>query len=380
MKFLKINMEYSIFKDTKKHYEILDALRGIAAIIVIVFHLFEIFSGGNHQIQIINHGYLAVDFFFALSGFVIGYAYDDRWNKMTVTSFFKRRLIRLHPMIIMGMLIGAVAFYFSYSPILFPQIKDLPFWKLIFVTFMGFALVPVTNSFDIRGWGEMFPTNGPAWSLFYEYIANIFYGLFLRKLSNKIIFILTIIAAFAVVYLTVSGEAGDIVGGWSLDAKQIQVGFTRLSYPFLAGLLVSRIFKPGSIKNAFLWCSLLIIIILSFPRIGGEKFWMNGIYESFVIIFVFPFIVYLGASGEITGKITKKVSKFLGDISYPVYIIHYPFIYIFSSYVVDNKLSIMQAIPAGILVIITSIIVAYISLKIYDIPMRKWLTKKLINS
>ena len=106
-------MEHSIFKDTKKHYEILDALRGIAAIIVIVFHLFEIFSGGNHQIQIINHGYLAVDFFFALSGFVIGYAYDDRWNKMTVTSFFKRRLIRLHPMIIMGMLIGACLLYTS---------------------------------------------------------------------------------------------------------------------------------------------------------------------------------------------------------------------------------------------------------------------------
>lgn len=72
-----------IFQDTKKHYEILDALRGIAAILVIVFHLFEIFSGGDHAKQIINHGYLAVDFFFALSGFVIGYAYDDRWNKMT---------------------------------------------------------------------------------------------------------------------------------------------------------------------------------------------------------------------------------------------------------------------------------------------------------
>jgi peptidoglycan/LPS O-acetylase OafA/YrhL len=74
----------TIFQDTKKHYEILDALRGIAAILVIVFHLFEIFSGGDHAKQIINHGYLAVDFFFALSGFVIGYAYDDRWHKMTI--------------------------------------------------------------------------------------------------------------------------------------------------------------------------------------------------------------------------------------------------------------------------------------------------------
>jgi hypothetical protein len=84
--------------------------------------------------------------------------------------------------------------------------------------------------------------------------------------------------------------------------------FSRL-YPFLAGLVVSRIYKPIYIKNAFLWCTILIIFFLSIPRIGTEN-WQNGIYESLVIIFVFPFIVYLGASGEIKGKPHKKSVSF----------------------------------------------------------------------
>src|SRR5271170_4072872 len=86
----------------KSHYQILDGLRGVASVLVIIFHVLETFTGGNRFIQIINHGYLAVDFFFLLSGFVVAYAYDDRWGKMTLGDFFKRRLIRLHPMVIMG--------------------------------------------------------------------------------------------------------------------------------------------------------------------------------------------------------------------------------------------------------------------------------------
>jgi peptidoglycan/LPS O-acetylase OafA/YrhL len=87
-------------------------LRGVAAIMVVWFHLFEAYAT-SHLDQRINHGYLAVDFFFILSGFVIGYAYDDRWKKkMSVKDFLKRRLIRLHPMVVMGAVIGAVMFYF----------------------------------------------------------------------------------------------------------------------------------------------------------------------------------------------------------------------------------------------------------------------------
>ena len=130
-------------------------------------------------------------------------------------------------------------------------------------------------------------------------------------------------------------------------------------------------------KRYFFYIVILIIFFLSIPRIGTEN-WQNGIYESLVIIFVFPFIVYLGASGEIKGKTTQKISQFLGDISYPVYIIHYPFIYVFSSYVVVHKLSMAQSIPAALLVLFGSILTAYLSLKLYDIPLRKWLTKKFV--
>src|SRR5437763_7921827 len=101
----QVDQGSSTFKDSKRHYKTLDGLRGVAAVTVVIFHIFETFSGGDHTRQIINHGYLAVDFFFVLSGFVIGYAYDDRWGKMSLGGFFKRRLIRLHPMIIIGMLI-----------------------------------------------------------------------------------------------------------------------------------------------------------------------------------------------------------------------------------------------------------------------------------
>lgn len=90
---------------SKPRYEILDGLRGVAAMIVVAFHLIETYFEGQPVIQPLNHGYLAVDFFYMLSGFVIGYAYDDRWGRMTTGLFFKRRLVRLHPMLMFGTLL-----------------------------------------------------------------------------------------------------------------------------------------------------------------------------------------------------------------------------------------------------------------------------------
>ena len=106
------------YADTKPHYNILDGLRGAAALMVVWYHVFEGYAfaegtngvEGGGLINVFNHGYLAVDFFFMLSGFVISYAYDDRWNKMSMGDFFKRRLVRLHPMIVMGAIIGLTTF------------------------------------------------------------------------------------------------------------------------------------------------------------------------------------------------------------------------------------------------------------------------------
>jgi peptidoglycan/LPS O-acetylase OafA/YrhL len=375
-----MNTTNSVFTDSKNHYDILDGLRGVAAIMVIIFHLFEAFSGGNHLKQIINHGYLAVDFFFVLSGFVVGYAYDDRWGKMTLGGFFKRRIIRLHPMVIMGMIIGAIGFYFSASPNLFPGISQVPVWKMLIIMLIGFTLIPVPTSMDIRGWGEMHPLDGPAWSLFFEYIANILYGLFIRKFSNRVLAILVFIAGCALIHLAVTSPNGDIIGGWSIESSQLRIGFTRLMYPFFAGLLLSRIVKPTQIKNAFLWCSLLIVIILSLPRIGGSQhLWMNGLYDSLSIIFLFPLIVFIGASGEVKGKFASKTCKFLGDISYPIYITHYPLIYIFTGWVADHHIQMRNAWPVASLVILSAITISYFCLKLYDEPVRKWLEKRFIK-
>lgn len=366
------------FKDSKKHYEILDGLRGVAAVLVVMFHLLETFTHGDNAKQIINHGYMAVDFFFVLSGFVIGYAYDDRWSKMSLGNFFKRRLIRLHPMIIMGMIVGAVTFYFQGGA--FPMINEVPVWKMLLVMLIGFTLLPVPPSLDIRGWTEMHPLNGPAWSLFFEYIANILYALFIRKFSNKVLAVLVFIAGAALIHLAVTSQNGDIIGGWSIDPTQLRIGFTRLLYPFFAGLLLSRISKPGHIKHAFLWTSLLLIVVLSIPKIGGgEHVWLNGLYDALVIIFVFPLIVFVGASGEVNGRYSSKINKFLGDISYPLYITHYPFIYMFMSWVEKNHISLTESFPVALLVLVVTIALAYASVKLYDIPVRRWLSKRFMS-
>ncbi|HEX5155521.1 MAG TPA: acyltransferase [Parafilimonas sp.] len=376
---MSTNTASTVFSDSKSHYKILDGLRGVASIMVISMHVMEIFSGGDHTKMYINHGYLAVDFFFLLSGFVIGHAYDDRWSKMSLKDFFKRRLIRLHPMIIVGMTIGAICFYFGASDGLFPNISATPIWKLIMVMLIGYTLIPVPLSLDIRGWAEMHPLDGPAWTLFFEYIANIVYALVLRKTSTRVLSLLTLIAAGVLLQYAVSNGNGDMIGGWSVTPEQLRIGFTRLSYPFLAGLLLSRVARPGNLGNTFLWCSLLLVVMLSLPRIGGSDkafFWTNGLYEALCIILVFPFIVYLGASGSLKNKTIERVCGFLGDISYPVYIIHYPLAYIFMAWVVNNHKTFAEAWPAGLLVLVSSVTLAYICLKLYDLPVRKWLTKK----
>ncbi|HUI92347.1 MAG TPA: acyltransferase [Chitinivibrionales bacterium] len=362
---------------SKPRYSILDGLRGVAAVMVVIFHVFEAHARGHFD-QIVNHGYLAVDFFFVLSGFVVAYAYDDRFVSMGVMGFFKRRLVRLHPMVIMGSVVGAALFYFGDS-VVWPDIHKVPAWKMLGMTLIGFTMVPVPVSMDIRGWRELYPINGPAWTLMLEYIANLLYGLVIRHLPKWALGALVSAAGCALVNLAVFGPHGDVVGGWSMTGEQLNIGFTRLVYPFFAGLLLFRMVKLIKIKHAFWLCSLLIVTVFCVPRIGGAHHpWMNGLYESFCIIFIFPLIVFLGASGTHEGKYASRACKFLGDISYPIYITHYPIIYWYTGWVADKKLSFGQAYPVGLLVVVSSIILAYLCFGFYDVPVRRWLGKKVL--
>lgn len=370
----------SAFVDSKKHLLILDALRGIAAIMVLIMHTFEMFCEGDYHKLFINHGYLAVDFFFMLSGYVMAHAYDDRWGRMTVLDFIKRRLIRLHPLIILGMALGGLLFFFQDAA-LFPKIGDTSVSQLILITIIGFALIPVPTSMDVRGWNEMFPLNGPAWSLFFEYIANILHVFILRKLSNRVLGLFVLLAAVSLYSAGISSESGDLIGGWSLEPEQLRLGFTRLLFPYMAGMLLRRAVKLRSGKRTFYLTGLLLILVLSMPRIGGyDDVWKNGLYEAFVVSIVFPAIVYLGAIGEVKGQFHQKVCTFLGDISYPLYITHFPFILIYYAWVSNNDVSLAEGITVGILTMLGTLVIAYASLKFYDLPIRKRLAERFLYS
>lgn len=379
------NISSTVFADTKPHYHLLDGLRGVAALMVIWYHVFEgyAFAGGT-TIDTFNHGYLAVDFFFILSGFVIGYAYDDRWGKnFTMKDFIKRRLIRLHPMVIMGAVVGAITFYIQGSVQWDGTHIGISMVMLSLLCTIFFIPAMPGVGYEVRGNGEMFPLNGPCWSLFFEYIGNILYALFIRRLSNKALTIVVVLlgvalASFAI--FNVSGY-GNIGVGWTLDGVNFIGGLLRMLFPFSMGMLLSRNFKPMKLRGAFWICTLVMIALFAMPYLEGtESICTNGIYEAFCIIIAFPILLWIGASGTTTDKKSTQICKFLGDISYPIYVIHYPFMYLFYAWLIKNQLfTLGETWQVALCVYAWNILFAYLCLKLYDEPVRKYLAKRFLN-
>ena len=395
---LKIqNMSDNIYLASKPRYEILDGLRGVAALMVIVYHCFETYIP-QIGTQVINHGYLAVDFFFVLSGFVIGYAYDDRWNKMSTWGFFKRRLVRLHPMVVAGTVIGAALFFLGDCEE-FPLVSKCPAWMFTLCFVMGIFMIPTGPGLDIRGWGETNSFNGPNWSLTYEYVGNVLYAFIFRRLPKAALAALCAVSAFFTLDLTLGWDVFglfaeakyDVIGGWSLTADQIYVGFARLLFPFLCGLLISRILpshrsennpsgSPIHLRGGFWWASLILVTVFSVPQICGKSCLADGIYQSAAIIAIFPFVVLLGAGSTTSDVLSTKVCKFLGELSYPLYITHFPLIYAQKAWVGSHHDALLWqhvAINAGIIVF--AVILAWCVYKTYDLPVRKWLTDKVLK-
>ena len=385
----------SAYLAPKPRYEILDGLRGVAALMVVAFHLLETYSKGPSE-QIINHGYLAVDFFFVLSGFVIGYAYDDRWGKMSIGTFFKRRLVRLHPMVVAGTLIGAALFFFAGTA--FPKTMEVEGWKFALCLVMGLLMIPCGMGLDIRGWGETNSFNGPNWSLTYEYIANVLYAFIFRYLPKVALAVLCAVCAVFTLDLTLgwdifglfpNGPQYNVIGGWSLTAQQIYVGFARLLYPFLCGLLISRILplrrsesnpsgSPIHLKGGFWWCALAIVVIFSVPCIGGRQCLWDGLYQAVCVLIVFPLLVLAGAGSVTTDAKSTAVCKWMGEISYPLYITHFPLMYIQMNWVAEHAdAPLWQHIAVSTGVFFVAVILAWGLLKIYDTPVREWLKKTL---
>ena len=377
------------FTDTKPHYALLDGLRGVAALLVVIYHIFEGFAfaettngEGSGLISTLNHGHIAVDFFFILSGFVISYAYDDRWQKMTLGGFFKRRLIRLHPMLVMGAVIGTITFLISGREQWDGTVTSIGGVALaLLLTALMIPALP-GSMHEVRGNGEMFPLNGPQWSLFFEYIGNIIYALIIRRLSTRLLAVLVALLAALHTWIFVWDLSGyDSVGiGWTIDTINLWGGLVRMLFPFTVGMLLARTFKPRKIKYAFWICSATLLATFAVPYIASEgALSMNSLYEVVCIAFVFPIIVWLGACGSTEGS-TGRISGLLGDLSYPLYIVHYPVMYLFYAWLIDKHFySFEDTLLMPAIVVAVSIALAYACLKLYDEPVRKWLAHKFMN-
>ncbi len=374
------------FADTKPHYALLDGLRGVAALLVLWHHVFEgyAFAQGAPIIEGVNHGYLGVDFFFMLSGFVIAYAYDDRWTKgLTKGNFFKRRLIRLQPMVVMAAVIGVITFFLQ-GGVKWDGTEVAT--SLVMITMLlTIFFIPVTGTrYDVRGNGEMYPLNGPEWSLFFEYIGNILYALFIRRLSNKALGVLTLVSGAALAGFTMLDPSGygSLGVGWTLDTMNFLGGLLRMLFPFSMGMFMAHNFKPVPVKGAFWICSSVLIVLFHIPYIpGNTPICWNGLFETICIVVIFPMLVWLGASGKITDAHSTKICNFLGDISYPLYIVHYPLFYMFYAWLIEERLyTLGETWLMALVTCVLSIALAYLCLKLYDEPVRRYLTKRFLPS
>jgi peptidoglycan/LPS O-acetylase OafA/YrhL len=356
-------MAHSVFPDVpaphpaREHFPALDGLRGVAALAVVVFHFMEMVIGNYSQL-FIGHGWLAVDFFFCLSGFVIGYAYDDRIGSMGLLKFARVRLIRLHPMVVFGSVLGLIALYadpFRATPVnLSPGEVSLLFLASVF-------LIPYP-AMQERSFC-LFSLNSPAWSLFWEYIANIVYALFLCRLGRRALVVATVVAG--AILCAVGYTQGNLWAGF--NGETFWVGAARVNFSFLAGLLVYRSGFLIRTRLGFTVPAVLLALALMTPYATG-----GWIREAAVIMLVFPVLVMLGA-GVTLNERSKRFCKLAGDISYPLYTTHYAVIYAFGNYVDTRHPGMAQLSLVIVGGVVTTVAFAYVVMRCYDIPLRGYL-------
>lgn len=380
-------MTYDAVAAAKPRYDLLDGLRGVAAVLVIWYHFGEGFATTAVD-QMMNHGYLAVDFFFVLSGFVLGYAYDGRWKRgMTAGNFMLRRVIRLHPMVILSVIFGAIAFLIQGS------VKwdgtPVPLGHVLLSLLLALFLIPSHPMFtsEVRGNGEMFPLNGPSWSLFFEYIGSILYAVWLHKLSTRALRAVVVVSGIGLALCALYGNlsGGYSIGfGWSMatDGLGFVGGLCRLSFSFSMGLLLTRNFRRRNIAGAFWIASVLIVAALACPYVGSPDgatpSYLNALYDLGCTFFLFPAVVYIGACGVTTDAFSTRTCEFLGRLSYPIYIIHYPIMYLFYSWVWANGLTFGEVWPVCVGLFLLIICIAWAAMRFYDEPVRRWLTRRFI--
>src|SRR5277367_1356607 len=352
----------------KEHFEVLDGLRGSAAILIVIFHVFNYSFGWDTPLSLMHHAYLAVDFFFGLSGFVVAYAYDDRWTRMSTLQFFRIRLIRLHPLVLVGATLGLLGYLLD------------PFGKGINQTSMPMLLLAYVTSLlllpspPVGGrQNESQALNGPAWSLMQEYLGNIAYALILRRL--RIITLAIIFGLSGLLLIWTANSKGSLDGGWGYP--EIWMAPLRLTVSFVLGLWLYRIHDRIRFpKIGLLLLSIVLVLCFQMPpflKVSGLS--LNGLYDAACVLLLFPLVILCGAhSNAGTGMIW--LCKFSGRLSYPLYITHIPFVYVLTGYSSTRHPSMDVKVIWIFLLLPFVIFVAWFALKYFDEPVRAWLTRR----
>jgi peptidoglycan/LPS O-acetylase OafA/YrhL len=357
----------------KAHFETLDGLRGVAAISVLLFH-WSIVVCGDVIISPIRHAFMAVDFFFMLSGFVVAHAYQNRLKakapdpqRLTIKGFLLRRLIRLHPLVVLSLAVGALTFAFDPFAYGTQTLRiTVPFRIFAIGLILQLLLLPAPPLPNREG--VLYPLNNALWTLFQEYVASFFYGVIGHRLGVKVIGALCVVTGIALI--VVAGKVGYI--GFGYTTESFGLGFLRMAFPFLMGMLLHRLNLKLRLKHAFVWLSLALMAVFMAPYFGA----VNGYIEGLCVVLIFPLIVMAGAAEvRIEGRM-GHLCRFLGRISYPLYVLHFPMLDIYTSWVWNLEPSFTLMMVVGGALMIGIIALSWLVLIFYDEPVRAWLARK----
>jgi peptidoglycan/LPS O-acetylase OafA/YrhL len=354
----------------KEHFEVLDGLRGSAALLVVLFHIQGITVGWQGSKIILHHGPLAVDFFFVLSGFVIGYAYDDRWDRMSLRQFIGLRLIRLHPLVVLGVLLGFASYLLDPFA---GQAQSAPWGAVLLALDLNLLLLPASplpNRF-----GDTHTLNGPCWSLLQEYIGNLAYAVALRHLSARALACLAVLSGLVLV--TCAGRLGSLDRG--SDWHSFWMAPVRLCFPFITGLWLYRVRKRWPrVRVGWLPLTVLMVLVMALPTwpdVHGLK--LNGLYEAACVVLIFPAMIVLGAHSE-PGAGMLSLCKASGRMSYPIYMVHFPFLYVWMNYVANEHASRGQLIAIGLALVPVVLLAAWAAYTFWDEPIRSRLRGRCV--
>jgi peptidoglycan/LPS O-acetylase OafA/YrhL len=289
------------------YYVALDGLRGIAALFVAALHLTAMWGH-----PLFSGAYLAVDFFFILSGFVIATAYADRLAQdMTAWEFAKRRVIRLWPLFVLGLAIGS-----AYQiPRALAGLGDSPGLSAIIAAGLGVFMLPSPASISGHGW--LYPANVPAWSLFFELVVNFVYGSIAPRITTPRLVVF--VFASAVLLCTLAANFGTLNLG--ADAATFWGGLARVAFGFSAGVLIHRLHRTKRLRS-WGW-GLVLGLLLAAILIFRPASWIADILGALLF---FPAIVLVGSWSHPSPGRLYALGKLLGRASYPVYALHVPLI------------------------------------------------------